>query len=211
MTLETLKYELSRRKILLELDGTKVVALDPYSRLSPRLDAALRQHKKALAAELETEKGSANGLKKAIAAALVQTDLHAIPERIEAAFDRGTITREEAESLAQLAVDTARKLPADINKMSLSVFARSGQIRKVRSKVLGETIVWAADNAALPEENALVVYRAHELKALVGLDPQALVAVHTTKKWLDGIIEPPEKSSNQLAKDKEEKHGQDTE
>ena len=80
-------------------------------------------------------------------------------------------------------------LPApSIENMRLSEFAGSGLVREVRSRVLDEHVLFAADNAVLPQNNRLVVYRARELIELVGLPPEQLRAIHAVKKSLDGEL-----------------------
>ena len=58
----------------------------------------------------------------------------------------------------------------------------------VWSQVLGEAVVWAADNARIPPETIEVVYREAELQRLAGLQPEMVRAVHRTKKALDGEV-----------------------
>jgi hypothetical protein len=195
MELDVLKYELTRRKIVLQLEGMKVIALDPYSRLSPRLDIALRQHKDTLLAELNAFHVSACGFERVIDEALVQTDIEALPERIETAFQQGSITQEEAEALAQRMVEKARSLPVGIEDLPLSILAQSGQVRQVHSKVLDETVLWAADNAIVADDTEWVVYRAYELKALTGTSAEELRAIHSVKKVMDGALENPEQKT----------------
>ncbi len=71
----------------------------------------------------------------------------------------------------------------------LSRFAESGQYRQVHSKVLGEIIILAADNAEVPDVGDKVVYRAAEARSLVGLPPEEVRAFHKVKVYFDGIIE----------------------
>ena len=52
MTLDQLHTELKRRDIDLQLDGTGLMALDPYHRLSAALDAAIRTYRDQLVSEL---------------------------------------------------------------------------------------------------------------------------------------------------------------
>ena len=42
MTLDALHMELQRREIVLQMDGPKLIAIDPYQRLSPALKASIR-------------------------------------------------------------------------------------------------------------------------------------------------------------------------
>lgn len=70
--------------------------------------------------------------------------------------------------------------------MPLSEFATSGQVLFVESRILGEAVVWAADNARVPEDEERVVYRTRELRQLVGATEAELRSVHTAKEALDG-------------------------
>lgn len=63
--------------------------------------------------------------------------------------------------------------------MRLSALARSGGSVAVHSKLLGETILFAADNAEIPST---------ELVHLVGVSPDVLKTVHEAKKALDGEV-----------------------
>ena len=121
-------------------------------------------------------------------------DLSQIVERIEADFGSGEITRTEAEELATEIAQKARSLPeqdADTGateEQHLSDMFNEKPIRRVRSKVLGEEVLWAADNAEIPTDNDLVVYRESELREIVGREPAALRAIHKAKRDLDGEI-----------------------
>ncbi len=76
----------------------------------------------------------------------------------------------------------------------LSCAARSGQYRRTRSRILDETIVLAADNADLPNFGDTVVYRAKELRCLVGMSSERIRNFHEVKRYFDGIIEAAERS-----------------
>ena len=77
---------------------------------------------------------------------------------------------------------------SSIEAMRLSEFAVSGRVQEVKSRVLDELVLLAADNAVLPQNNHLVVYRACELTGLVGRPPETLRAMHAVKKHLDGEL-----------------------
>ena len=95
-----------------------------------------------------------------------------------------TEMREHKEELLNLVADPF----ASVDDWSLSRFATSGLCRKVRSKVLGEIIILAADNADVPVDDA-VVYRVAEARLLVGLPPEQIRAFHKVKVYFDGVIE----------------------
>ena len=42
MSLDALHMELERRDIVLQMDGPKLIAIDPYQRLSPALKASIQ-------------------------------------------------------------------------------------------------------------------------------------------------------------------------
>ena len=75
-----------------------------------------------------------------------------------------------------------------VEDMRMSEFATSDLVQEVKSGVLGEHILWVADNAEVPAENTLVVYRADELTQLVGLSPDGIRRLHAVKKELDGEL-----------------------
>lgn len=80
---------------------------------------------------------------------------------------------------------------AEIAAMPLAQFARSRLRLVVHSKVLGETVVFAADNARLDPGERRTVYRAAELRALAGLAslrPGELRQVHRAKRTFKGTI-----------------------
>jgi hypothetical protein len=73
-------------------------------------------------------------------------------------------------------------------EMPLNQLAQSGICREVHSKVLDEHVIFAADNAEVPADTPLVVYRAAELQLLLGATPEKLQAVHQLKKAFDGEV-----------------------
>jgi hypothetical protein len=74
---------------------------------------------------------------------------------------------------------------AGIEEMDLTEFARSGRSLRIRSRLFdGDVILLAADNAAIPIENELVVHRAFEMVGLLG-QPEQLRKLHMVKKALD--------------------------
>jgi len=71
--------------------------------------------------------------------------------------------------------------------MRLSAFARSGSWLRIRSRLLGEDVIFAADNAVdLP--GGFPIYRAGELTKLTELDPDNLRAVHRVKATFSGKV-----------------------
>ena len=194
MALDVLHSELQRRDIVLQMDGPKLIAVDPFHRLSPALNASIRAHRDELVSELNPVSAALRPLQEAVDNALVGTDLDPVMEATDLAFLRGDITQEEAEALAQAAIEKSRQIPASIEEMSLADFATSGLVRKVRSKVLGETVLYAADNAQVDPGIDLVVYRASELKELDGMPVEQLRRIHILKKTREWEVVSPEDS-----------------
>jgi len=64
--------------------------------------------------------------------------------------------------------DTAQAVPTAY--MTLSQFAHSRRVVVIYSDVLGEEVLFAADNARLPETETRPVYRARELAVIWGED-----------------------------------------
>ena len=203
MSLEALYTEFQRREIVLQMDGSKLVALDPYQRLSPALDEAIRTCRDELVAALKPVSAALGPLQETVDKALVGTDLGPVMEATDLAFLRGDITDEEAEELAQAATEKSLQIPACVEEMPLADFATSGLTRKVESRVLGETVLWAADNAQVDPGTNLAVYRARELKELVGMLPEQLRRIHVLKKTQDWEVIPAENSESTIFQSKE--------
>ena len=88
----------------------------------------------------------------------------------------------------ELPVQEAQVLPEEASGERLSALLRRQPVVQVNSKVLGEMVLWAADNAQVPADNTLVVYREAELRQMAGRSPEELRAIHATKKALDGEV-----------------------
>ena len=83
---------------------------------------------------------------------------------------------------------------------TVAAFARSGRRLVIRSAVLGEPVILAADDADLDSEMGTrwrrgrglppgtPVYRAREMPALLGLSPAGLRLVHEVKTTFDGEV-----------------------
>ena len=129
-------------------------------------------------------------IQAAITGARERVQLDQIRDDIQAALAANRIDQVTAHSLAKFVDDRQPELPerVDVAALPLSEFATSGLFREVRSGVLGETVIFAADNAKLPADTPLVVYRTAELRELVGASPERLRAVHATKRALDGEL-----------------------
>jgi hypothetical protein len=83
----------------------------------------------------------------------------------------------------------ASVLDAEVCAMSLEDFARAGLVVEVWSRVLGEAIVFASDDARLDPGERRAVYYARELQVLLGLTaPGELRRIHEVKRIFRGTI-----------------------
>ncbi len=88
--------------------------------------------------------------------------------------------------------------PVPVGSLTLAQFAGSGRVVAVFSDVLDCEVVFAADNAAVPEGEMRLVYRARELAAVWGADssirPDTLRLLHEVKTHFGGDVEAEEAS-----------------
>ena len=120
-------------------------------------------------------------------------DRGAILDRVQAAFDAGHIDQEVAEDLALQTANQSRQLPERgpaAGELRLCDLFKENPIRWVRSRVLGETVIFAADGVELPADLEGVVYRESELRQMPGRPPEQVRAIHATKKAFDGELIP---------------------
>lgn len=75
---------------------------------------------------------------------------------------------------------------AELLALPLDDFARAGLVVRVWSSVLGERVIFASDNARIDPGEGLPVYRAAELRELLGLGPEELRQVHRVKGIFGG-------------------------
>ena len=115
--------------------------------------------------------------------------LYAILDEAQMAYDSGDVTCEEVESLAGYAAGRSLEVPEHAESEHLSELLARQPIVRVRSRLLGEVVVWVADAAEVPEGTADVVYREAELGRLVGRSPAEVRAIQATKRALDGALE----------------------
>ena len=145
------------------------------------------------------EKTSGSAIQAAIVGARSWQDLSRLCEDIDAAYRADNIDAEAADELTNLVRQRFREVPendAALLEMPLSQFAQSGICREVHSKILDEQVLRAADNAEVPADTPLAVYRASELRLLDGASPEMIRAVHQVKGVFDGEVveDPPELS-----------------
>jgi hypothetical protein len=80
-------------------------------------------------------------------------------------------------------------LVAEVCAMRLDDFARAGLVVAVWSEVLSERVIFASDNAVVDPGELRPVYRARELRVLLGMtNPDELRAVNNVKKTFRGTI-----------------------
>jgi hypothetical protein len=147
---------------------------------------------KAHKAELIEAPDVSHAIQAAIVGARSWPDLSRLCEQIDAAYRAGDIDLEKADELTNRVRERSREVPenedAALLEMPLSQFAQSGICREIHSKVLDERVIFAADNAEVPEDTPLVVYRAAELRELLGATPEKIRAVHEVKRSFDGEV-----------------------
>jgi hypothetical protein len=188
LTLKQLQHQLALRGITLTSSSGKLIADDPAERLTPMLDRAIRHHREALLSGTSLEFPI---LLYAVRRAVFAKDLTGLINQSDAAFAAAKMTAAEHESLIALAADRARQIPFSVEDMPLPEFAESGLVCEVHSHVLGEDVLFVADNTQIPPDNSLVVYRAAERQKLIGASPEMLKAVNEVKRQFDGeVVEP---------------------
>jgi hypothetical protein len=79
-------------------------------------------------------------------------------------------------------------LVAEVCAMRLDDFARAGLVVTVWSGVLSDRVIFASDNAIVDPGELRAVYRARELRALLGLSTGELRRIHEVKKTFRGTI-----------------------
>jgi hypothetical protein len=79
---------------------------------------------------------------------------------------------------------------SELLAMRLSEFSKAGLVVEVFSEALDETVILASDNATVDPGERQVVYRAAELRELIGLDPETLRTVHEVKRVFGATIRP---------------------
>jgi hypothetical protein len=101
------------------------------------------------------------------------------------------ILKPELLGLLHRSTATQPEAKDDYSRMTLSEFARSRRMLRIRSRVLGEDVWWVSDESlrlTVPDPT-LVVYTAAELRHLVDISPRDLINLHRIKKTFHGHIE----------------------
>ena len=188
LTLQQLQHQLALRGITLTSSSGKLIVDDPAERLTPMPDRAIHHHREAL---LSNTSPAFPILLYAVRRAVFAKDFRGLIDQSSAAFAAAKMTASEHESLLALAEDRARQIPFSVEDIPLPEFAESGLVCEVHSHVLGEDVLFVADNAQIPPDNSLVVYRAAECQKLIGASPEMLKAVYEVKRQFDGeAVEP---------------------
>ena len=78
-------------------------------------------------------------------------------------------SRTVGQTLGEVSETGGSLLTAEVCAMRLEVFARAGLVVEVWSSVLDEAVVFASDDARVDPGELRTVYRAHELRVLLGL------------------------------------------
>ena len=147
--------------------------------------------------EVQAQPTRASQLRHGAAEARDWEALDAVLDAAQAAYDAGEVTQEEAESLAGYVGDRSRQVPEDTGGGTLGEALRSQPVVRVRSRLLGETVVWLADGAVAPKDTAEVAYCEQELRRLEDQSPAMVRAAHAVKKALDGQLLPLQPNTGQ--------------
>ena len=163
--------------------------------LTPELTNVVSASKAAIVELLAKEGTDPASQRDTVAQAIEQAqswaDLSALCKQIDEAYHEGQLSGNEVETLTAHVTQKSSELPEPEPQQRLSSLLADKPIQRVRSAVLGEDVLWAADTAEIPKDNALVVYRESELRELVGRSPDALRAIHRCKRCLDmELVEP---------------------
>jgi hypothetical protein len=94
-----------------------------------------------------------------------------------------------SDALGGVSESSPSLLAAEVRALPLEDFALAGLVVEVRSDVLGETVIFASDDARVDPGELWPVYRARELRVLLGLtDPRELRRIHEVKRTFRGTI-----------------------
>jgi hypothetical protein len=127
-------------------------------------------------------------LYRRIGSARSWADLEAVLEDAQGEYAAGRLTAEDIEQLAGQATQRSRQIPETADESCLSYLFDEQSVRQVYSRVLGELAVFADDDAEVPTGFEGEVYRASELRQIVGRSPEQVRAIHATKKAFNGEL-----------------------
>ena len=169
------------------------------SALTPELMSQLKRRKAELVELLENGTEEDDVLHRAIEQASSWDELSTLCTQIDQAYRQGELEMAEVEQLTARVTEKSRELPEKTPRQTLGALLSEHPVQRVRSKVLGEDVLWAADDAEIPEDNTLVVYRERELRQLEGRLPEELQAIHRCKRGLDmELVEPGEDEGERI-------------
>ena len=190
MTIDNLLQKLEDRGIKLTTHtGGELRASGKTSSLTDELKAEVERLKHGLMAS------------HAIGKTQTWEDLSSLCKEIDAAYRAGDIDLEVADELTNRVRERAREVPEDDTaflEMPLDKLAQSGIYREIHSKALDERVIFAADNAEVPEDTPLAVYRAAEMRGINGASPEMLRAAHQVKKVFDGEVVGPDEDETRI-------------
>jgi hypothetical protein len=115
-------------------------------------------------------------------------DLEAVLEDAQGEYAAGRLTAEDVEQLAGQVTQRSRQIPETADGVHLSHLFDEQSVRQVYSRVLGEMVVFADDDAEVPTGFEGEVYRASELRHIVGRSPEQVRTIHATKKAFSGEL-----------------------
>ncbi|MBT4504184.1 MAG: hypothetical protein HOC74_41015 [Gemmatimonadetes bacterium] len=203
MTASILLSDLEVRGIHLSIDGDQLHLDAPVGALTPELRTTLAAHKAELLAHLRQQPSADKKpvdtsafsgspivaeLDQHIYQATAWSDLTAVLNEAQRRFQTGELTAEEVKRLGDRALERSQRVPETADSLCLNGLFEETPIRRVLSKILGEEVLFAIDDAQVPPDNALVVYRQSELRLLADCSPERLQAIHASKKLLDGDL-----------------------
>jgi len=178
----TIIEALRKRGVDIAVEGDQLRIRASASAMTDESRHKLKTHKPELLIYLRCE--------SQIQAADDWRDLEVILDDAQMAYEDGLLTADAVERLAALARQQALALPEDAAELRLAEWLQEKPLRRVYSRVLGEAVLFAADDADLPAGNALVVFRASELCHLAGRSPEHVQSIHATKKASRGELQP---------------------
>jgi len=191
--------ELQHQGITLAADGHQLRCRGPVRLLTPELRQQLATHKPALLAYLQ-QRPSAS-LEPALQVAESWLELDAMLEEAQRQYEAGDVPQEDVERLAVLAHYRSHRLPGPDEEERLSHRLHKTPICRMRSGLLGEDVLLAADDAEIPPDNTLAVYREAELRWVVGRSPEQLKRIHAVKSMLDGDVVNPRRVESAINAD----------
>jgi hypothetical protein len=140
--------------------------------------------------EHEKDTGLLDIYRRRIAEATTWNDLYIVLADVDASCVNGVISHNDVKALARHAVNRSHEVPEHAEDELLSDLLAREPVVRVRSRLLGEVVVWVADGVEVPKGTGKVVYQEFELRRLVGRTPALVRAIHETKRAFDGELVP---------------------